>query len=83
MRRCLDCDVLMRSARVPAEAVPLSRVFGGQGLCKTCHGRRMRGFVPAADISEGFDEGQARSALEAWLSDRRRRIDRSLARVLR
>jgi len=73
---CLECHVPMRSCRVPIAEAPNTRVYGAKGLCKTCANRQRNGEPVRENIREGFNEAQAKSALDAWLMDRRRRLEK-------
>ena len=74
---CLECHIPMRGSRVPASEAPHTRCYGARGLCKTCANRERDGIeVVRENIREGFNEHQAKSALNAWLMDRRRRLQK-------
>ena len=74
---CVECDYPMRTGRATVKTAPNTRSHGGHGLCQTCANRKRRESPqPREDIREGFNEAQAKSALDAWLLDRRRRLER-------
>ena len=74
---CLECEFPMRMGRASVADAPNTRSHGGFGLCKTCANRKRRDSGPLReDIREGFNEAQAKSALDAWLMGRRRRLEK-------
>ena len=71
---CVHCGVLMRSRRTPPERAPGAKRHAGSGVCVSCYEAARYRARRDAEALRLFEEGQARVALEAWLSDRRRRI---------
>jgi len=77
MKQCVQCGHQLRPAKVPLTKAPGTRQHGANGSCKSCYDRDRRAAGAAREpemFGYVFDERQAASALEAWLSDRRRRI---------
>ena len=86
-KQCVMCGHPLRPAQVPIAKAPGTRQHRAHGLCKACYyqereagnlpepdTRRGRKRGPVVELTHMFDERAARTALDLWLNDRRRRL---------
>ena len=86
---CVLCNHPMRPGQVTIAEAPGTRSHRAMGLCRVCYyeergagripepdGKRGRKKGDVSGVSYNFDEARARRALDWWLADRRRRLEK-------